>query len=424
MRKNRIKIFVAMSGGVDSSVAAALLKKSGFDVCGVHIKMWQDPTLPCSARDDRLDAMRVAAKLGIPYETWDFTEEYKKAVVDYMILEYALGRTPNPDIMCNRNIKFGIFLKKALERGADFIATGHYVRREPGLSVLDDKFSNKIVKDFKIENCKLKISKDTGKDQSYFLWTLTQRELKHCLFPIGNYTKVEVRKMAQKFGLPTAYKPDSQGVCFIGEFKMRDFLERFIPKKRGRIVTASGKIVGEHMGLAFYTIGQRAGLGIGAKPSLQISSQSEWGASRLKREIMFRAKMAGGIPYYVAEKDFKTNTLVVAEGPYDKNLYKKELRAIALNWIAGRVPKLPLKCKARIRYRQQLQFCEIVRASQKKRTGADKSGGWPHEQALLNTSEVVSIRFAEPQRAVAPGQSVVFYQDDELIGGGIIEQAN
>ncbi len=400
-RQNR-KVFIAMSGGVDSSVAAALLKERGFNVCGVHIKMWSDPDIPCAFKEDRYDAMRVAAKLDIPFETWDFTEEYKIDVVEYMIREYAKGRTPNPDVMCNRHIKFGVFLKKALEHGADFAATGHYVRREPEFPTINYQLSNKstiqkiensdIENSLKIENCKLKIAKDTNKDQSYFLWTLTQEQLKNCLFPIGDYTKPEVREMARRFGLPTAEKQDSQGICFIGELEMREFLRKYIPRRPGPIVTSGGKNIGEHDGLAYYTIGQRQGLGIG-----------------------------GGIPYYVAEKDFAANTLVVAEGPYDEKLFSKEFTVEDVNWISGERPKLPLRCEVRIRHRQPLQHCSVEGI----------------------TNDRLLVTFDEPQRAVTPGQSAVFYfqasernanagrlhfrasaenryKEGEMLGGGVI----
>lgn len=362
------KVFVAMSGGVDSSVTAALLKYGGFsaggrpasgwDVRGIHIKMWSDPSIPCNFKEDRYDAMRVAAKLDIPFETWDFTKEYKQEVVEYMIREYASGRTPNPDVMCNRHIKFGVFLKKALERGADFIATGHYVNRVAC-----------NVERKNITRYKLHVACDKNKDQSYFLWTLTRDQLKHCLFPIGGYTKPQVRELAKKFNLSTAQKPDSQGICFIGEINIRDFLKNYISPRRGKVLTTSGKDIGEHEGLYFYTIGQREGLGIG-----------------------------GGIPYYVAAKDFGTNTLVVAEGPYDEKLFSQELKVVDINWISGKEQKFPLRCEARVRYRQPLQHCSVEEI----------------------TGNQLLVTFGESQRAVTPGQSVVFYKKEEMLGGGII----
>ena len=346
------KVFVGMSGGVDSSVTAALLKQRGFDVHGVHIKMWSDESIPCQFKEDRRDALRVAEKIGIPFETWDFTDEYRDEVVNYMIAEYAAGRTPNPDVMCNRKIKFGTFLQKAILRGADYIATGHYVSRAEH----DGRFS-------------LHIARDLNKDQSYFLWTLAQHQLKHAMFPLGGLTKPEVRELARTLGLSTAEKPDSQGICFIGEIDLNNYLKQHIPETLGRIITTAGDEIGTHDGLAFYTIGQREGLGIG-----------------------------GGIPYYVAKKDFTTNTLIVAKGPFDEQLFSSELMAHDVHWIAGMEPLLPLQCLTRIRYRQPLQRATITK---------------------MNNNNV-RVLFDEPQRAVTPGQSVVFYRDSEMLGGALI----
>ena len=355
-------VVVALSGGVDSSVAAALLKEQGYKVVGVHIKIWSDPEIPCTLKQDRYDAMRVAAKLNIPFKTWDFTKQYGQQVVDYMINEYRVGRTPNPDVMCNKRIKFDVFLKKARELKADFIATGHHAR-------ITRATLNR--KPYTV-NYKLLAGKDKNKDQSYFLWTLTQEQLKYILFPIGDYTKPQVRKIAKKLNLPTAGKKDSQGICFIGEINLREFLKKYIKEKPGPVVTIKGQKIGEHDGLFFYTIGQRHGMGIG-----------------------------GGTPYYVAEKDFKTNTLVVTESPKHKALYSKELVANKLNWIVGAPPKFPLMCKARIRYRQPLQSCRVFGHS-------------------VSKSEKLQIIFTKPQKAIAPGQFLVFYHGDELLGGGII----
>ncbi len=471
MTQSRKKVFIALSGGVDSSVAAALLKERGFEVYGIHMKMW-DPAdagkseirNPKSENEkpfngvcrqqfqDRMDAMRVAATLDIPFQTWDFSEEYRKAVVEYMIREYAAGRTPNPDVMCNRRIKFGLFLEHALRADADFIATGHYVKRKPEFPIINSQFSNdasipkfsnlkigSLKNSLKIENCKLKIARDLNKDQSYFLWTLTQGQLAHCLFPIGEYTKPEVREMARRFGLPTAEKPDSQGVCFIGEISVRDFLKTYIPERRGRVLTTAGQMVGEHPGVEFFTIGQRH-LGISGRPSAhQISQRADGrtpqqagrpaqaGARSASAETRREppAEGGGGIPYYVADKDLRTNTLVVGEGPYDGALFRRELAATDVNWISGRPPAggFPLRCEARIRYRQPLQPCLVTQ------NNADNTQIGPdHLRASAFPSASICVVFEEPQRAVTPGQSIVFYQrksldsaqDIEMLGGAII----
>ncbi|MBI2053624.1 MAG: tRNA 2-thiouridine(34) synthase MnmA [Candidatus Sungbacteria bacterium] len=375
------RVYVGMSGGVDSSVTAALLKEQGYDVVGVHIKMWSDPSIPCNFKEDRYDAMCAAEKIGIPFQTWDLTEEYRTAVVEYMIREYAAGRTPNPDVMCNRHVKFGVFLKRALEAGADFVATGHYVKKRESrkLNVEGGKKIPASMQDSLPHATlhSLHAAFDSQKDQSYFLWTLTQDQLRYVLFPIGEYTKPEVREMARKFSLPTAEKKDSQGICFIGEIDLNAFLKKHIPMRPGLIVTTAGRIVGEHDGLAFYTIGQRAGMGIG-----------------------------GGIPYYVAAKDAAANTLVVSEGPYDEKLFSNELTAGDINWISGKAPGFPFECEARIRYRQPLQECRVWSL---------ESGGDGH-----SPQSTLHVRFADSQRAVTPGQSIVFYSGEEMLGGGVI----
>lgn len=382
------RVVVGMSGGVDSSVAAALLKKDGYDVTGVFMKNWADPRYPCPWEEDRRDAMRVAAILDIPFETWDFTREYREAVVSYMIREYTAGRTPNPDVMCNREIKFGIFLKRALERGVDFVATGHYVIKHEAGNMKQKQYvsGSKFQASGDASSFTLHAARDLNKDQSYFLWTLTQEQLKHALFPIGEYEKPEVRKLAEMFGLPTAEKPDSQGVCFIGELDVNAFLHDHIASRPGRVVTSSGRDIGEHDGVEFYTIGQRHGINIG-----------------------------GGIPYYVSAKDALTNTLVVAEGPNDDTLFRKELTAEEIHWISGDPPAggLPFECEARIRYRQPLQHCR-VEGIRNKELGKRPEGIIPNSKFLLR------VVFDEEQRAVTPGQSIVFYQDGVMLGGGII----
>lgn len=362
-----------MSGGVDSSVAAFLLKKKGYNVVGIYMKGW---SLTGCAEEDARDARRVAGALGIPFYVFDFESEFKKAVVDYMVSEYAAGRTPNPDVMCNQEIKFGLFLKKSLQLGADYIATGHYVR----LKINNPNFKRSSASGI----FSIFTAKDLNKDQSYFLWSLTQEQLKHCLFPIGGCIKPQIRALAKKYKLPTAEKPDSQGVCFVGEIDVAEFLKEKLGKNPGPIKTLNGKIIGSHDGAAFYTIGQRRGIGVkGSLPGEQ------------------------GKIYYVAAKDLKTNTIFVAEGK-DENLFSSKLSAKNINWISGRQPKLPLKCLARIRYRQPLQKAIIMK----------------HETRNMkhDSSFNLQVLFDEPQRAVTPGQSAVFYlSSGEMLGGGIIE---
>ena len=375
MTKNRKTVYVAMSGGVDSSVAAALLKKQGHNVTGVFMRPWQPEGVRCLWQKDKEDAMRVAAKLGIPFLTWDFSKEYKKEVADYMIKEYRAGRTPNPDVMCNKHIKFGLFLERSLKEGADLIATGHYARIErkilnPKSEILNKfKIQNSkkienldIENSLKIVNCKLKIAKDKNKDQSYFLWTLTQEQLKYCLFPVGDYKKPEVRKIAKKFGLSTAEKKDSQGVCFIGPLNMKEFLKKHIKPKRGKILDMKGGLVGFHDGVYYYTIGQRHGLDI----------------------------KNGKGPYFVVTKDVRRNIVYVGG---ENKLGLKEARVADLHWISG-AKKLPAEILVRTRYRA------------------------PLKKAVLRKNG--DLRFKNSERAVTSGQSAVFYEGNEMLGGGII----
>lgn len=364
------KVFVAMSGGVDSSTAAALLKKRGYDVIGVHMRCYN---VDGCGEQDAEDAQKTAAHLGIPFYVFDFEKEYKDKVVRYMIDGYKKGITPNPDIKCNKEIKFGLFLNKALAMGADYIATGHYVRIVRKPSELANKNSG-------AQGYSLYAAKDKTKDQSYFLWTLKQDQLKHCIFPIGDYAKSQVRAMAKNFGLPTADKKDSQGICFLGQVTLVDFLKKYIPEKRGKVLHVSGKELGEHRGSYYYTIGQRH---IGA--GLHINSNNQR-------------------PLYVAEKDVRTNTLILANKE-DPALRKKEISLSDVNLInlnySDIVKNGGIDVKARVRYRQPLQNAKLK----------------------VHKSKFVLV-FDEPVQFVAPGQSAVFYgENEELLGGGIIKSA-
>jgi tRNA-specific 2-thiouridylase len=358
MEKARKKIVVAMSGGVDSSVAAALLVREGHEVIGAFMKNWSETADPCTGecawKEERADALRVAALLGIPFETFDFEREYGDAVVEYMTREYAAGRTPNPDVMCNKFVKFDPFMKRALGLGADAIATGHYARVEDGERGRGGE-----------GECRLLAGIDGNKDQSYFLHQLSQDQLAHTLFPVGHLRKSEVRSLAREFGLPTAEKKDSQGICFIGKVDLAAFLGNRIAGRPGPIVSVGGSVVGRHRGIAPFTIGQRHGMGLG-----------------------------GGAPYFVVEKDAVRNTLVVSRD--DRDLLATSIRIGPIHWIAGREPALPIRCRVRIRYRQPLQEATV--------TGD-------------------GIAFDAPQRAVSPGQFAVLYDGETCLGGAVIERA-
>jgi len=362
------KVFAALSGGVDSSVAAALLQKRGFAVLGIHIRCYNVDG--CGERD-AADARRVAQHLKIPFYVFDFEEDYKRQVVDYMVDGYRRGLTPNPDVMCNQKIKFGLFLKRALELGADCITTGHYALLKKAGSVAGAAPAPPVFR--------LLAAKDQNKDQSYFLWTLTQERLKRCLFPIGEYTKPRVRAMAKKFGLPTAEKKDSRGICFLGNVTLADFLKDYIPEERGLVLTIGGEPIGEHRGAHYYTIGQRHGLAIGGFEK----------------------------PLYVVQKDINTNTVFMAEGKNNPTLYKRELNLTNVNFINPALPSLirangRIDILARVRYRQPLAKAAL---------------------AIFSNAEeyVYGLTFEHPQKFVAPGQSAVFYSaSGELLGGGVI----
>ncbi|PIQ67605.1 tRNA 2-thiouridine(34) synthase MnmA [Candidatus Uhrbacteria bacterium CG_4_9_14_3_um_filter_41_35] len=350
---NKPKVLLGMSGGVDSSVAAVLLVEQGYEVAGAFMKNWDD----CDWRADKRDAMRVAAQLGIDFFEFDFEAEYRANVYEYMIEEYVAGRTPNPDVLCNKYMKFGFLMREAEKLGCDFVATGHYAR-------------SKTDADGTVH---LLAGDDKNKDQSYFLCRLSQDQLKKVMFPIGEIEKPEVRRIATKHNLVVADKKDSQGICFVGKVDMVDFLKERIPEQEGEIITTDGEVIGKHKGHAYYTIGQRQGLGIG-----------------------------GGTPYFIVERDAKNNRLIVARGDEDDRLFASELTAVEITeTVLGNLKKYSgQKISCRIRYRQPLQDCTYKIESNK-----------------------LTVKFAEKQRAVAPGQFVALYVENELIGSAIIEKA-
>jgi tRNA-specific 2-thiouridylase len=344
-------VFVGLSGGVDSAVSAALLQESGFSVVGAFIKIWQPEFIECTWKEDRLDAMRVAAALGIPFEEIDLSEEYQKNVVQDMVADYAHGVTPNPDILCNRYIKFGAFARWAKSKGAHSIATGHYARIEQEGA-----------------HYKLLRGVDPAKDQSYFLYTLGQPDLAHAIFPVGGLSKTQVRKAAKRFSLPVAQKPDSQGLCFVGEVSMADFLARFIPVVEGPVVDVQGTRIGSHEGATLYTIGQRHGFEIN-------------GASAQRG------------PFYIVDIDVSSNTIRVSPQRIDAG--KKSVRLVDAHWIS-RLPSLPLSLHAQARYHEQ-----------------------PVSVTLDRQEKELVANFLEPH-IVSPGQSLVLYDGDVCVGGAII----
>ncbi len=354
-------VVVGMSGGVDSSVTAALLKEQGYNVIGLFMHNWEedDEDGCCTAVSDYEDVKRVCNKLDIPYYSVNFAKEYRERVFSYFLAEYSAGRTPNPDVLCNREIKFGPFLEYALKLGADYIATGHYcdIEHKNGVHYL------------------LKAA-DQNKDQTYFLNQLNQSQLERVLFPLGKLQKPEVRRIANKYGFSTADKKDSTGICFIGERKFREFLKNFIPAKAGKIVDLEGNVVGEHEGVMYYTLGQRRGLNLGG-----ISGTN-------------------GGRWFVVDKDVKKNLLIVSHGD-ETPLYSVSLEASTINWIQNVPTEKTFECYAKFRYRQPEQKVKVT---------------------ILNN--LVKVDFFEPQRAVTPGQFVVFYNNNMCLGGGIIEKVN
>lgn len=358
MNSNK-RVVIGMSGGVDSSVAALLLKQQGYDVIGIFMKNWDDTDEfgHCTVDADAEDVRRVCTQIGIPYYTVNFEKEYYNKVFDYFLDEYRKGRTPNPDVMCNREIKFGEFLNKALELDADYLATGHYAQ----IRQSDGQFQ-------------LLRGKDTNKDQSYFLNQLNQSQLSRAMFPIGGLTKPEVRQIALEHNLATATKKDSTGICFIGERNFKEFLSQYLPAQPGDIRTIDGELKGQHDGLMYYTLGQRQGLGIGGSGT--------------------------GEPWFVADKDLKTNTLYVVQGGNHPALFSYGLVAQDVNWISGEMPTDQFRCTAKFRYRQPDQEVVLIRQE---------------DNSCL-------VRFQNPQKAITPGQAVVFYDGDVCLGGGTIDQ--
>jgi len=348
-------IFVGVSGGVDSSVAAALLKDQGYVVVGVFIRTWQPEWMECTWRDERRDAMRVCAHLGIPFLECDLTETYKNGVADYMINEYKSGRTPNPDVMCNKEVKFGGFLDWTIEHGADYIATGHYAQ------VKDSTLVRGI---------------DTSKDQSYFLWTLTKNQLDRVLFPVGHLPKADTRKLAKKYNLPTATKKDSQGICFIGKVSMKEFLSHYIDEQPGDVLDINGNIIGNHSGALFFTLGERHGFTITEKGT---DDQAN----------------------YVIDKDMKNNTITVAPrgsmGEAGAEATVFEIHSIN---DPTAILKENFSCQAQIRYHGEIKQVTFI--------------------ALDSGKQTATIQFSKPDNTITSGQSVVFYDGEMCLGGGIV----
>lgn len=354
---------VAMSGGVDSSVTAWLLRESGQPIAGLFMKNWEDDDLDgaCSAEEDAADARAVAEMLGIPFHARNFAMEYWESVFEEFLAELKAGRTPNPDVLCNREIKFRVFLEHARDLGAERMATGHYARRaetEEGFQLLKGV--------------------DPDKDQSYFLYMLDQYQLERARFPVGELHKSELRRIAQNAGLPTAAKKDSTGICFIGERNFDAFIDRYLTGRPGDILTTQGQVIGQHRGLIHYTLGQRRGLGIGG------------------------VRGYPDAPWYSVHKDLTENTLYVTQDTMDPHLCSTELDAAGLTWVSGQAPQSNRSLHAKIRYRQQDQAVEIVELD----------------------ADHMRLRFDQPQRAVTPGQSVVLYDGEICLGGGIIHDSN
>lgn len=355
------KVIVGLSGGVDSSVAAWLLKEQGYQVEGLFMNNWEqdDRDEYCAAESDLLDAEKVCEQLDIPLHTANFAKNYLDKVFNHFLDEYSKGRTPNPDVLCNREIKFNVFLQHAMALGADFIATGHYAK----------------VKKFDDIGLLYK-AKDRNKDQSYFLHAVNPKALAKTLFPVGDYLKPQIREFAKQLQLITHDKKDSTGICFIGEKRFKTFLNEYMLAKPGDMTTTDDNLIGRHDGLMFYTLGQRQGLGIGGM------------------------KKSGDEPWYVVDKDIKNNRLIVAQGTHHPMLYSQGLMCGPINWLTQEIPELPLTCYSKTRYRQADQACMIS----------------------PNQGNRHIVMFSEPQRAVTPGQYIVFYHQNQCLGGATIEE--
>jgi tRNA-specific 2-thiouridylase len=351
-------VILGMSGGVDSSVAAHLLLQQGYRVEGLFMTNWEeDEDGYCTAAADYQDARKVAELFGIPLHKVNFAAQYRERVFQHFLDEYRAGRTPNPDVLCNREIKFGVCFDYAMRLGADFIATGHYARveREPRVRLLKGL--------------------DASKDQSYFLGAVSASALARTLFPVGELPKSEVRRIAKALALPVHDKKDSTGICFIGERPFEEFLAKYLPAQPGEIQTTNGEVLGHHRGLMYYTLGQRQGLGIGG------------------------TRNHGEDPWYVVQKNLARNLLIAGQGQNHPALFSDGLEASAIHWIVGEPPQRQLRCSAKVRYRQADQICQLT----------------------IDSSQLARITFDHPQRAVTPGQFVVFYDGDECLGSGVIE---
>jgi len=393
-------VFVGLSGGVDSAVSAALLKKQNYEVVGVFIRTWHPDFLECNEEQERIDSMRIAAHLNIPFLTFDLKKVYKKEVADYMIAEYKAGRTPNPDVMCNKKVKFGAFLKKAISIGADFVATGHYTQTCLAPSYFSSlrpspEYRGGTLGKLKIERIKAGLCKgvDPSKDQSYFLWTLKQEQLKKILFPIGHLKKTEVRKLAKKFNLPVAEKKDSQGICFLGAVDLKEFLKHYIKEKKGKVYNEFGEEIGYHDGVFFHTLGERHG-------------------------FIITKKSPNDRAYYIVGKDIKKNILYVSQNPkqllfhgsqnfqrsdlkFPKRSDLRELENFCINlentnWISE-IPKINKNYTAQIRYHSEFLPCKIICAK----------------------SNFAQVIFKKPI-LIASGQSCVIYDKNICLGGGVV----